>query len=532
MLPAPRGSRRILYNSDPSTIASQLLPDLVRAEDLRRWVDMLGDAGVDTFIQESWNQGFTVYWRSEQLQYDQRPQHRRFLAMLDSGTQPLQVMLDRCRERGMSFLAGFRMNDTHDFPVYAEFIQHHPEWELAKRWDVLGIERPPEAAINQGGKPLDYTHEPVRAFIHEAMARLVTDFDVDGIEMILRDPGYFPVPQARDRLHLMTDLVRRVRATLDNRGRSRGKRLLLGARVFSTLDECLDLGLDVPTWIADGLIDYCAPMDTMFSDFNAEYATFCGLARDSDCMIYPGLHPWTSHRMRKSGEAMTLPMCRALAHTFYAGGADGVSVFNDFVGHLWTPPFYPQSLHRFHQLRDPERVIRGDRHYVFDPTWGGVPWQGNDVSTSGAVKAQRVVLDRGAEQPSGTFRFLLYEHMDRVHLATLLLRGHGMTEQDELEVSLNGKPLAEGPFGSSDWRTRERYAVAVIAANDPPGLAARTGPLGFQAPRSVMDTRWFPLQTDAPAWGENRLSVTLTSADSKASGDLVLDEVEVWVQPR
>ena len=47
-----------------------------------------------------------------------------------------------------------------------------------------------------------------------------------------------------------------------------------------------------------------------------------------------------------------------------------------------------------------------------------------------------------------------------------------------------------------------------------------------------MDIRWFPLQADAPNWGKNTLSVTLTSADSQASGDLVIDEVEVWVQPR
>ena len=65
--PAPRGERRILYNSDPSTIATQLLPDRVESDHLRRLVDMLGDAGVDTLIQDAWNQGFTVYWRAAQL---------------------------------------------------------------------------------------------------------------------------------------------------------------------------------------------------------------------------------------------------------------------------------------------------------------------------------------------------------------------------------------------------------------------------------------------------------------------------------
>ena len=530
--PAPRGERRILYNSDPSTIATQILPDRVESDHLQRLVDMLGDAGVDTLVQDAWNQGFTVYWRAAQLQYDQRPQHRRFLALLERGIQPLQVMLDRCRERGMSFLAGFRMNDTHDFPVYADFIQSHPEFELEKRWNVLGIKRPPEAAINQGGKPLDFTHEPVRDFVHQAMACLLEDIEVDGIEMSFRDPGYFPVPCARDRLHLMSDLVRRVRATLDERGKVRGKHLLLGVRVFSSLDECLDLGLDVPTWMAEGLIDYCVPMDTMYSDFNAEYAAFCALARPGACRIYPGLHPWTSQRMRKQDRAMTLSMCRALAHTFYAGGADGIAPFNDFVGHLWKPPFYPQSLHWFHELRDPERVARGERHYVFDPTWDGVPFMGIDRSTSGALKAQRVVLDRGAQQPAGTFRFLLYERMEQVHHATLLLYGRGLTERDELAVSLNGNLLAEGPFGNADWRKRARFSSPVIAVNDPPGLQDRTGGPRSAAARSVVNLRWFSLPPDAPAWGRNTLDITLTDPDLQSSGALILDEVEIWVQPK
>ena len=73
---APRGTRRIVYCSDPSSILVNLLPNPVEADDLRRWVDMLADSGVDTLLQDVYNQGYTVYWRSDQFQYDPRPQHR------------------------------------------------------------------------------------------------------------------------------------------------------------------------------------------------------------------------------------------------------------------------------------------------------------------------------------------------------------------------------------------------------------------------------------------------------------------------
>ena len=50
--PTPRGDQRLLYVSDPSSIARKLLPDPVGEQDLRQWVDMVADSGVDIFAQE------------------------------------------------------------------------------------------------------------------------------------------------------------------------------------------------------------------------------------------------------------------------------------------------------------------------------------------------------------------------------------------------------------------------------------------------------------------------------------------------
>ncbi len=60
---APRGTRRIHFVSDPSSIAVGLLPDPVEADDLRRWVDMLADSGVDILQQDAYHKGCTIYWR-------------------------------------------------------------------------------------------------------------------------------------------------------------------------------------------------------------------------------------------------------------------------------------------------------------------------------------------------------------------------------------------------------------------------------------------------------------------------------------
>ena len=109
----PRGNRRIVYVSDPSSIAYRFLPDPVREEDLRDWIDYVAAADIDTFVQEVYTQGWTVYWRGDRYDYDARPQHRRFLPLLDAGIQPLDILIDQCHRRGIEFFAGFRINDNH-----------------------------------------------------------------------------------------------------------------------------------------------------------------------------------------------------------------------------------------------------------------------------------------------------------------------------------------------------------------------------------------------------------------------------------
>jgi len=52
--------RRLYYISDPSSIATNLLPDPVRESDLRSWIDTVADAGVSTFCQEVFSQGWTT----------------------------------------------------------------------------------------------------------------------------------------------------------------------------------------------------------------------------------------------------------------------------------------------------------------------------------------------------------------------------------------------------------------------------------------------------------------------------------------
>ena len=535
----PRGSDRVLFVSDPSTFARTLLPNPAREHDLRGVIDMMADAGIDLFGQEIWSQGWTAYWQSDTYEYDQRPQHQRFRNLIEQGTQPVEILVDQAHLRGLGFIAGFRMNDGHAGHNrragigIAEFIESNPHLRLHDPRPGAGFQEP---------EPLDFTFDEVRDFTHGVIREAVTRFDVDGVELCFREPGYFPLGTGRERMHLMTDLVRRIRATLDEQATKRGRRLRLGARVFSTAGECADLGLDLPCWVRDGLLDFVCPMDTMYNDFNLPFEAWAELTRASDCMLYPGIHPWMSYRKRY--QKMRIPVSwathRALAHTMYAAGADGVSSFNHFVPAIWTAPFYPHALQAFHRLGDPGRVAAGERHYIFDPSYAGFSAFGGDGKCgTGLVKADAIELHRSEPGACGTLPFNLYEDFGQVNGASLLFRGFGLTSADELEVRLNGKRIPDG-------------AIRRTAASDVPGLTVDServvdgqgyphmqesgfldATVSMEKPGRPFSTRCFSLTKDTVAWAKNELSVTLISGDPEAKGEkIVIDEIEVFVEPK
>ncbi|MCZ6676774.1 MAG: family 10 glycosylhydrolase [Candidatus Poribacteria bacterium] len=538
--PIPRGDRRVIYVSDPSSIASRYLPDPVSVSDLRHWVDDLADSEIDTFVQEVYTQAWTVYWRGDKFDYDARPQHRRFLRLLDAGVQPLDVLIEQSHRRGLEFIAGFRINDNHAHVSIAQgvgegggFIVENPQFQ---------IQESPPGDFYQLSSPLDFTFAEVRDFIFSVMTEVAQRFDVDGLEMCFRDHGYFPPGTGRARQPLMTELVRRIRTMLNEQAAVKGKKLLLGGRVNQTLDECHSQGLDVPTWISEGLIDYVCPQDTMYADFNAPYAEFAALTRASDCMLYPAILPWSSFRARwrLAQEPMTQANRRAMAQNLFGAGADGVSFYNHFEvmhgrGGAHTP-FYPMALHDFHDLKTPARILQGRRHYIFDPTWGGHTGFGEDRTATGAIKANKVVLRRSVPNAHGEYVFRVYEDLSQARAVSLLFRGFHMTPADQIAVKINGTPISPDTIRCRDDEIRVDFRGIVdrdsfMSALQVGGSEENAWELLAPAPRRPFSTCWFALKAPPAVYGENRLTIQLIDSDGAAQEDIVIDEIEILVIP-
>ena len=503
----PRGERRLIYTSDPSNLAFYQVgqqvahtPDAetarndpARPADLVEWVDSLAHHGVDTYAQTIYSQGWTVFFRSDRFEYDARPQHQRFVSMMDAGITPVEVLIEQTHKRGMEFIAKFRMNDRHgNGDQGARFILDNLSWQLEEF---------------PGGQ--DYSFAPVRDYVFSVANEIVDRFDVDGLLFnYIRHGHCFPTDVARDRQPVMTEFLQRIREMLDRRGSQQRKNLTLGVMIPQRLEECHNLGFDIPTWVREGIVDYICPCDFGFADFNAPYEEFSQLTRASDCMLYPALSPMMC---RADDKTLLRPEnYRALAQNFYGAGADGVSVFN--YQYHWarkggtarypgSVEGYPLSLSYLRDLGDPKTIASRTRHYRFHPLWGG-------TSPIGGLKDDKTILTRQIGS-SGEYRFRICEQLAHDTQAVLYFTARGLLPQDEIAVEVNGTEI-------QDFQR----------VFHPDGRLET-----FGRPLPPFSSVWFNLNQELLNNGDNYLKVRLTHIAADTDDEVVIDEVEEVVMP-
>ena len=176
-------------------------------------------------------------------------------ALVEQGTDPLQVMIEWCREHDREVFWSERMNDRHDASspeMVSAWKQAHPECLVGSADNP-----PPHGAWSQ----VDYSHEVVRDQMFAIIEEVCRNYDVDGIEMdYFRHPCFFRSAAwgehaSAEETAIMTDFVRRVRAMTERVGRERGRPILVAIRAVDSVPLALAMGVDLETWLSEGLVD-------------------------------------------------------------------------------------------------------------------------------------------------------------------------------------------------------------------------------------------------------------------------------------
>ena len=489
----PRGTRRLVYHSDPSNTTRHLSHPVTRPDELRRIVRLNASEGrIDTLVQEVFSQAMTHFWRTDKCPYDVRPHHQRMVPMMDGGLMPVEVYIDECHRHGVEFLAGWRMNDRHGHhpQFFRKLSEEAPEWLLD--WTPSWEFAPPESHVY--GCSLNFAVQAVRDWQLAIMTDMARRFDIDGFELnFMRLPECFPRNEAAESHGIMTGFVRRVREMLDAAGG--GREPVLGVRVPQQMATCRAYGFDVTTWMADGLIDYVAPSDWQFTDFNERYEDFVAPARAHGCYVYPQI---TTRLGFLADIDMNPARYRAAVRNFYAAGADGVSSVQ-FDYHWEAEGPDPAALRWLRELRSPESIAAsGDRHYVFLPLWL------EDIETYGK---ETILLARGNAGSRGEFRCRVCEDFPADPVLPLTDGGSGLTflptglrEGDEIAVEINGQAV-------------------------PPGHLRWTLPADGRPPSCTV-----ALSSPPFVYGDNYLGLTLAKRAEESEGDITVERVECTVR--
>ncbi len=164
----------------------------------------------------------------------------------------------------------------------------------------------------------------------------------------------------------MTEFIRRARQIVDRAAAQRQRPLLLGVRVQDTVETCLRTGMDVETWLREGLVDRLLA--------GGGYASFCvpaaelvELGHRCDVPIYLCINcPGTFDR----GPGRGFEALRGAAANFWQAGADGIYLWN--YQYLDTPHIaygqpHPEDYAHLADIADPARLARLDKIFSVNP---------------------------------------------------------------------------------------------------------------------------------------------------------------------
>ena len=450
--------KRIVLNDD-GWIMSQIMTPVTTAVLKERIVDTYADSGLDTL---SWCMGDTGRQRYETLDILAQPNYlpqgrendlaaQNLRRLIDSDGGPVTIFTKLCHEIGVKFLPSVRMNSHYDRSVaddVGSIRQDHPEYLLGQA-DEEFVPNTTQWGIRTG---LDYARPEVRSHVAALVIDLFERFDTDGVELdFMRHPAFIRVEEAYGSRHLITDMMRRIRARMDEVAASTGRDLEILVRVPPTLADSARIGLDVETWIREGIVDTVAAGGG-FIPLHAPVEEFVETAEGTDCQILGAIES-----LRPATEEESV---HGIASRLYEGGASGLYLFNfwhksaDWKGRVLNVLTDTDQLSRAtkrYEMEYMERLAPNDLHsYAFRYAVPAVQLPvglGFNLTGRGTVLSLTIGDDIERAAADGEIAWCMLE-----------LGFSDISAEDEIEVLVNGVPLPSetetrrfGTWSRQEW---------------------------------------------------------------------------------
>ena len=298
-------------------------------------------------------------------------------ACMAKGVDPLDVIVKRAQERGLTVTAEMRANNfapggtlakpSYAGPGYNGLLWYEkPEWRLTDPY-------PDPNHLTAPNCNWDWANPEVRDFNLRVLLEVLHNYDVDGMDLNLgQNPPYFNRAEPNKAQH-MTSFVKALHAECVRVGKERGKEIMLTIIMWDSLwgrDPLRDDGIDIVNWIKQGWVDRLV---VRYGD----KAKYVAMVRGTKCRLYAAVE--------RSGKDYADFV--KVEREYRDAGYDGVFVFNYMIG--------PGGLPEFRSM---------DVSYVADvlPTaapnlWAQVSGDGAKLADGALALSGKTLFQRGAE---------------------------------------------------------------------------------------------------------------------------------------
>ena len=507
------GKRRLIFYNDARHYHIYCYEPPISLDDARAPVDEIASTGVDTFVY-GFGVGPTMFHLTEVGEIwgtrldsfrDVSPHHARgtlifwrayenLMSLKERGVDILTLLVERAHERGLQFYGSLRL--TH--PADPEDVDASDNWQFR-------IDHPEWCLRGRGKYNFNWVHPEVRAERFALVEEAVNKYDLDGLEIdCVFSPFYFEESEVERNTPIMTEFMREAQRTVERASQVRGRPIVLGARVLPTKSGNLAAGLDVPTWLSEGLLDFVVPIFYIDHQIDADFPFewLVELARETDCQVFPALQSRVGLARESRNDALGEEQAgaehyRAGAAAYWSKGADGIYLpwFN------W--PIGPGEREILDEIGDPDLLVDGPKRYKLRRYH-------EEAASYGYTAQLPLTLTTGLEPPGQTVELFVADPPERFD-ATLRLRLLYATSHDSITVSLNGLALPEERMR----RTSHGYGPS-------------EGPNAYVV---GVPYYWleYPLARGALRSGRNEVAVALRARPAKLAGQVVLDGVELLV---
>ena len=400
------------------------------------------------------------------------------------GTDPLSVAVEFGHQHGMEVFWSYRMNNVEDSFVgwgHSQWKRDRPEYLFGKPedWAAFAYTDPRKwwAALN-------FEFPEVRAYVLSIFEDVCSRYDIDGVDMdFFRHPRFFPpttdgLPVTTEQAGMMTDLVRGIRAMTERVALRRGRPLLISCRVPLSTERALAIGLDLETWMQEGLVDiYTFGGDLGPMAMAPQLRTMVELAHRHGARAHANIGG--SGMQKRQGYTSPEAWWAAATNAWHSG-VDGIYTFNLF-------PTAPEV--RYSHIGSLETLRGLGKLYAIDPVEPKNLWGFNRsalaipdrlpivLSPSGRIAASLPVgEDIVANAPAG-----------KTAHARLSLRIAGLVDGDHVVVRVDGHPpvIAQARSELTDKPVASWFDVSV----DPAIVRAGDNRVGLAiASKRALDT--------------------------------------------